>query len=79
MAGVCRPARRSGVAKPTELLSFFYTHNKTLSGLADEEGDRLRMRMMLLCTTTVRSGGQDDNLGGVTIQSMKIEEILQPF
>lgn len=63
-------------AAPTDLVSFFYTHNATAStGL---EFNRIRMRVLLLLTTSINSGGNNNNLGGVTIQAEKIEQIATP-
>jgi len=64
------------VAAPTDLVSFFYTHNLTASSATNY--DNLRMRVLLLLTDTIDAGGNANNLGGITILAEKIEEIAAP-
>jgi hypothetical protein len=67
------------LAAPTDLVSFYYTNNKTLSPAAGAgEFDRIRMRVLLLLTPYINSGGSVDNLGGVVIHSQRIEEVSIP-
>jgi len=59
-----------------ELVSFLYTHTSTASSILN--GDRLRLRMVLLCSGSVNSGGSTTNLGGVTITSQQIAIVPTP-
>jgi hypothetical protein len=63
-------------AQTTDLIGFYYTHSVTLSGNAGAgEFDRIRLRTQILATDSILSGGNADNLGGITILGDKIEAI----
>jgi len=59
-----------------ELVSFYYSHSSTASSIVN--GDRIRMRVVLLCSTTFNSGGNANNLGGVTITNERVDVIEVP-
>jgi len=59
-----------------ELVGFYYTHTSTASSIGN--GARIRMRVVLLCSPTFNSGGNVNNLGGVTITNERVDVIEVP-
>jgi len=59
-----------------ELVGFYYTHTATASTIVN--GDRIRMRVILLCSTSVNSGNNVQNLGGVTVTGERVDVIDVP-
>lgn len=59
-----------------ELVGFYYTHTASATSIVN--GARLRLRVVLLCHTSFNSGGNVDNLGGVTITNERIDAMNVP-
>jgi len=59
-----------------DLVAFMFTHKRTLSTTAN--ADRIRLRFLLINTTTLVSAGYTSNLGGITIQKFQVDEYLPP-
>jgi hypothetical protein len=60
----------------TDYVSLFFTHNKTASTV--QEADRIRPRAQLILFDGVSLDGQQNNLGGITLTYMKVEELQLP-
>jgi len=66
-------------AASSDLVSFFYTHNKTRTTIVN--GDRARLRLLLICDGGVGhlgSNGSTQLLGGIKILATKVDRLVAP-
>lgn len=61
---------------PADYTAFFYTHTRTNGNTVN--GATLRLRLQILNTGNILSGGVNSNIGGVTMTKMRVDRVEVP-